>query len=356
MLEKAVLDNVDLPILAVHRSGTIRYSNPAAGYRWHIPPGKPGDLTVERIFGPESPVCIHLRRAMDEESSFTLEPFRLEQGEAEPPLMMRVQIDPVPIAGQPPEIAVAVFFDLTQREQLENRTAENRLMDSIALMVKGLAHELQNPLGGVKGATQLLARRLADSPDLREYPEVILRELERLERLIKNLLLQGGEQPLNKSRLNVHELLDTVIWFQQNSATPAKFSRDYDPSLPDLVADRDKLHQVLLNLIQNAVEAADGRAPVIVRTKMLGPWQERGALPSQEGNFFQIEIEDQGAGVAPEDLEHLFTPFFTTKKKGNGLGLSISYRIVQAHQGRLHYRRAAGGGSIFSVSLPLVEG
>jgi two-component system nitrogen regulation sensor histidine kinase GlnL len=344
-----------MPVLVVSRSGRIHHGNPAAAQFWQVTPERLASHTLQQLFGEDSFVCTRLAQALDEESSFTVEPYEFDQGEGMPPLFLRVQIDPVQVPGGQGDLAVVAFWDETHREKLNHREQENRLMDSIGLMTLRLAHELHNPLSGIKGATQLLARHLKDASPYREYPGIILGELERMERLVRNLLLQGGAQNLNPTRFNVHELLDTVIWFQSNSSSRAEYVREYDPSLPELLADKDKLHQVFLNLIQNAEEASPSDAPIIVRTKALGPWRPENGRPDPGRIYYQIEIEDQGQGVSPELQTHLFTPFFTAKKTGTGLGLSISYQIVRAHGGYLTYRPATGRGSVFSVALPMEE-
>ena len=347
-----------MPVLVVHREGRILHGNPAAGEFWHMPPGRLRRHTLQQLFGGESPVCINLERSLQDETSITLDPYIFTQRTGLPRLSLRVQIDPVAPEEGAEEAAVLTFWDQTHRGQLEDREQAHRVMDSISLMIQRLAHELHNPLSGVKGATQLLSRRLRGSPELREYPVIILKELERMERLVKNLLLQGGGQPLNRVSFNMHELLDNVIWFQSNSGEAAgvEFLRDYDPSLPELFADKDKMHQVFLNLIRNAVEASPPNATVTVRTRTIGPWLEQEAQMDPAGIYYQIEVEDQGEGVSENRRRELFTPFFTSKKAGTGLGLSISYQIVRAHHGILNFRPAVPSGAIFSVALPLGEG
>lgn len=344
-----------MPVLIVDVEGGILHGNPAAGQFWQIAPERLPRHTLQQLFGGESLVCINMERAVRGESSFTLDPYMFMQAGGAPPLNLRVQIDPMAPAGGKIEGALVTFWDQTHREHLEHREQAHRLMDSIGIMIQRLAHELRNPLSGVKGATQLLSRRMKEFPELGEYPVIILKEIERMERLVKNLLLQGGGQPLHPGNFNVHELLDNVIWFQGNSGNSGEvtFIRDYDPSLPELFADKDKLHQVFLNLIQNAVEASPGKAVVTVRTRTLGPWQELEGQIDPDRIYFQIEVEDQGQGVSEEMRKNLFTPFYTTKKTGSGLGLSISYQIVRAHHGNLSYRPAKVAGSIFSLALPM---
>jgi two-component system nitrogen regulation sensor histidine kinase GlnL len=354
-LEPAIVDSLSTPLLVVDRSGRVRLGNPAAGLFWRITPGRLHEFTVERLFPQDTRVSQAVARAVEAEASSTIAGLRVEQGPELGPLLLRAQVDPLLVPGKPVELALIVLWDETHRSHVESAAREAHLMDSLGLMVRRLAHELQNPLSGVKGATQLLARRLARYPDVAEFPGVILKELERLERLIRNMLGYGAEPPLSRSAFNLHALLDDVLWFVSNSGADVNLQRDYDPSLPEPRADRDRLHQVFLNLIRNAVDASPPGGAVYVRTHMLGPWQEREQLPDPARTYFRIEVEDEGSGVSADARERLFTPFYTTKRTGTGLGLAISYQIVRAHEGVLRYRPASRQGAVFTVLLPMGE-
>ena len=128
-----------------------------------------------------------------------------------------------------------------------------------------------------------------------------------------------------------------------------------EPSLAECRADRDRLHQVFLNLLRNAAEASPAGGTVRIRTQIIGPWSEEGELPDPGSIYFQIEVEDQGPGIPESHREQLFTPSFTTKPTGTGLGLSISYQIVMAHSGWLRYRNINTHGSVFTVILPIMD-
>ncbi len=344
-----------MPALAVDQRGRIVYANPACGQFWKMTPERIQELDIGGLFGGTSLVAQHAVRAIAEESGYTINAYPFETGEGRAPIILRVQIDPVLVPDAPTREALVTFWDQTHQLQLEAAQAEHRLVESIGYMVRRLAHELQNPLSGIKGATQLLARQAAQHPDIEEYPPVILRELERLQRLIKALLQHGGDPPLTMSRFNLHELLDTVIWFQTNSSEHVRFERIFDPSLPDIWGDHDRLHQVFLNLIRNAAEASPAHGTVRVCTRMLGPWRDTESFVERPRIYFQIEISDEGPGVSPQHLANLFTPFFTTKNQGHGLGLSLCYQIVKAHGGHLRYQKATPTGAAFVVNLPLVS-
>lgn len=355
-LETTILESLSTPVLLVDAQCVVTQGNGAAGNFWRLPAERLAGQGVMRLFGGDERVPRAVTRAIADEASSTIERVRVGEG-SDRTAILRVQVDPVTVSGRPTEAALISIWDDTHRERLEAASREAGLMESIAVMVGRLAHELQNPLSGMKGATQLLARRLGAQSAHGEYLRVILKEMERMERLVSTLLSYGSEPPLNCSIFNLHELLDEVLWFVSNSGAEVKLERDYDPSLPDFTADRDRMHQVFLNLIRNAMEAGPPVENIRLRTGMAGPWQESGNLPDPAGTYFTIEVEDDGGGIALEDRDQLFTPFFTTKKTGSGLGLAISYQIVRAHDGFLRHRPAEGGtGSVFSVLLPMKVG
>lgn len=354
-MDTPVLDALSNPALLVGADGRVRRANVAAVHFWGHPELRLTDFTLEQLFGADSAVAASVRRAVALESSYTIAGYRHQPEEGGPTLYLRVQIDPVTQGQEPVDAVLVLLWDQTQHELLETEAREERLRDAIGVMVRRLAHELQNPLSGVKGATQLLARQLRDQPAFAEYPRVILKELERLERLVKTMLGYGAEPPLQRSAFNLHELLDEVIWFEANSGAPVRFVREYDPSLPELVADRDRMHQVFLNLIRNAVEMTPPEGRVTVRTGIEGPWGRGGGLGYASRPHFRIQVEDEGPGVSEEAQARLFTPFYTTKKAGTGLGLAISQQIVRAHEGALRYRSGPHGGAVFAVLLPLQE-
>ena len=181
---------------------------------------------------------------------------------------------------------------------------------------------------------------------------MVLAEIDRVERLLKQLLLHSGPIPLVASRFNIHELLNTVIQFENNSAPSINFKRIYDTSLPDINSDRDKLHQVFLNLLRNAAEASSKNSTVTIYTRFCGKWELTGTNLDPELNYTLVTVEDQGTGIAPQNREKLFKPFFSTKKRGHGLGLSISFRLVKSLGGMLSYTPSDSVGSVFQVFLP----
>jgi len=214
-------------------------------------------------------------------------------------------------------------------------------------LIRGLAHEIKNPLGGIRGAAQLLEREFPDS-EHREYTRVIIREVDRLQNLVNRML--GPNKLPHMTSLNAHEVLEHVRKLVEAEAPAGvRVSRDYDPSIPDLHADREQLVQALLNIVRNALQACGEHGVIVLRTRMrrqltLGTVRHKLVV--------QIDIEDNGPGIAPGMLEKIFYPMVTTRAEGTGLGLPIAQYLVHGHGGLIECR-SRPGSTIFSIYLPL---
>jgi two-component system nitrogen regulation sensor histidine kinase GlnL len=219
------------------------------------------------------------------------------------------------------------------------------LPSALAATLKGLAHELRNPLAGLKGAAQLLARRHDDAAS-RELTALIEAEVARLTALLDRLL---APQPARAPEpLNIHAVLERVLRLAESDAGWAvRMVRDYDPSLPELAGDFDRLVQALWNLVRNAIEA--GAATVTLRTRV-----EHGLRIGDETAplALRLEIVDDGRGV-PEDLaERIFLPLVSGRAEGSGLGLALAQQVAREHRGSLAYRSRAGH-TLFTMLLPI---
>ena len=216
-------------------------------------------------------------------------------------------------------------------------------------LARGLAHEIKNPLGGIRGAAQLLQKEL-DRPEWVEYTEVIISEVDRLQTLINTML--GPEHRLQPRLINIYEILEHILKIVQ-AAEPDRIEivRDYDPSIPELMADRDLLIQAFLNIARNAVQAIDGNGKITFKTRV-GRNQSVGLKTYPL--VVQIDITDNGHGVPPELHESIFLPMVTDKADGTGLGLPIAKEIITRHGGSLQLIREADG-STFSTILPLEQ-
>lgn len=216
-------------------------------------------------------------------------------------------------------------------------------------LLRGLAHEIRNPLAGLRGAAQLLESELPDD-ELQEYTRVIVREADRLRDLVDRLM--GPGKPPAMARVNIHELTEHVVsLLRAEAGERVTIVTDYDPSLPDALADRDQLIQALLNLAGNALEALGGSGRLTIRTSSLRR-VTIGGVPHRLAAC--IEVIDDGPGVPPDLLDTLFQPMVSGRADGSGLGLTISQSLIRRHGGLIECD-SVPGATTFRVLLPLPE-
>jgi two-component system nitrogen regulation sensor histidine kinase GlnL len=214
--------------------------------------------------------------------------------------------------------------------------------------LRGLAHEVKNPLAGVRGAAQLLGRRL-NGGDGRELLDVIVAEVDRLTALVDRLLEPGA--PAAPGQVNIHEVLERVrLLAEAEAGWAVAIVRDYDPSLPPLSGSADRLTQALLNLVRNALQAGGSEVRLRTRADHNVPLNERMVRLA-----LRIEIDDNGRGV-PEDLaSRIFLPLVTSRAEGSGLGLPLALDVAREHGGSLSFR-SRPGHTVFTLLLPVTEG
>jgi two-component system nitrogen regulation sensor histidine kinase GlnL len=235
---------------------------------------------------------------------------------------------------------------------LRSPRTTTRALDFDALAA-GLAHEIKNPLAGLQGSAELLARE-ADGV-AREYAQVIAREAKRVDGLVRELLDLAKPAALQTIPVNIHSVMGDVRILARGlpGADRITFVEHYDPSLPDVLGDPEKLTQVVLNVVRNAIDAVATvqRPEVIFET---GVASLRLRSPSGRTRpLARVAILDNGVGISDAMLARLFTPFATSKSHGTGLGLAVSRRIVEAHGGRIEVRNRPAGGVEVSLFLPL---
>ena len=239
--------------------------------------------------------------------------------------------------------------DVTRRSQISRENALLIQHGAGRQMIRQLAHEIKNPLGGIRGAAQLLERQL-DDKELTEYTDVVISETDRLAALVDTLLGPGG--PSNKKPENVHELLEYVIRIvEAEDKKQITIRRDYDPGLPDIDLDRDQIVQALFNLVRNAAAALDGQGTITLRSRAvtnftIGDIRHR--------VIATLEIEDDGPGI-PKDLQDtVFYPLVTSKPEGTGLGLPAAQELLSRHGGLIEFE-SRPGRTVFFVRIPLEQ-
>ncbi len=230
--------------------------------------------------------------------------------------------------------------DITRFIELEEFSKKEGFIVTITKLLADIFHDLKGPLGGIKGAVQLLK----EDPEDTELIDDIMYEVKRLENLISEITFITKPTHLNKRKTNVHELLDKALKTLKNTYPDVTFIRKYDPSIPEILIDKDYIMRVFVNIIKNGIEATDGKGTVTISTGI--SWDR---VYSPKGKKIFIRIKDSGKGIPEEMLDKLFLPFNSTKKNGMGIGLSSAYKIVKDHGGILRYI----GDATFEILLPI---
>jgi signal transduction histidine kinase len=231
------------------------------------------------------------------------------------------------------------------REEIErlHRTQMSRAehLATLGELATGLAHEIRNPLAGIAGVIEIVGRDLPASSPARAVVKDVRQEIARINRTLTDLLGTARPHPpqIRQSNLNTTVEHAVMLARQQVLSRPITIELRKSPILPEVEHDSDQIHQVLLNLLLNAVQAVDGTGTVFVEI-------------GSRGNYASVLVHDTGRGISPQHLPNIFCPFYTTKGNGTGLGLSLARRIVEEHQGRIEVSSVMGDGSKFTVLLP----
>jgi two-component system sensor histidine kinase PilS (NtrC family) len=240
--------------------------------------------------------------------------------------------------------STGIVRNVTDLKEMEARLFEKERLAAVGELSARVAHEVRNPLAGIRGACEILSEGGPESDSLQEIAGEVLHQVDRLNATVEDLLLFARPRAPDPLPTDVREVLDHALsnLADDERTRAVKFERRYDPNLPALDLDPQQMEQVFLNLLQNAAQALDYNGTVTVATSL-------------NGTEARIVVRDSGPGIADEVMDKLFDPFVTTRTKGTGLGLAIVKNIVQAHGGAIHVQSPRGGGAEFTVTLPLPE-
>ncbi len=336
-LARAVVDSVGDAVLVVGSDGGVLHLNPSAEELFGRSRDRAVDLPVRALPGGAQLAFLSERARVAQEQQSNELPSPQDAGVA-------IQVEASPLLDGPTCVGTVVVLRLPR--------AAERSLDFEALAA-GLAHEIRNPLAGLQGSAELLARE-AEGP-AREYAAVIAREAKRVDGLVRELLDLARPAALQTEPVDVHEVVGDVLVLARGvpGAARVTYLERYDPSLPKLAGDAEKLTQVVLNLVRNALDAVGGRPdPQIAIETGVAPLRLR-AANGRTRTLIRISVQDNGPGIPEAMLPRLFTPFATSKPHGTGLGLAVSRRIVEAHGGRIEVKNRSGGGAEANVFLPL---
>lgn len=240
------------------------------------------------------------------------------------------------------------FKQIDQQKQISLEVFQQQQWESARDLIKGLAHEIKNPLGGLRGAAQLLNKEL--SQDKQEYTEMIIEQADRLTNLVDRLL--GPNQLPKMNEQNIHMVLEKVHQLiSYDESKGIKLKRDYDPSIPDISFDEDKLQQAILNIVNNACQVLDHQGNITLKTRIASNKTING---KRRKLCVQISIIDDGPGIPLNIQDTLFYPMVSGRQNGTGLGLSISQTLIHQHQGKLSCN-SRSGYTEFIILLPLID-
>ncbi len=341
---KLLLDSMDSALIQLDRDLRFVYLNPAAEMLLDTSDNQLVGRSVEACCGSECELKSLARKALASGQTITRRELSLEiEGERE--VVVNLTITPlVDDRGVLLEIhPIGQLYAIAQEAVRQEEYAATRSL------LRGLAHEIKNPLGGIRGAAQLLEGEFAD-PELKSYTEIIINETDRLKRLIDRMI--GPRQVATERKVNIHEISERVVQLISAEAGPeVTVSRDYDPSIPEFNGDADQLIQAALNIARNALEALQeaGGGEIQFITRILRNYTIGG---KQQNLVVRLRIRDTGPGIPPELRNQVFFPMISGKARGSGLGLSVAQAIVTSHGGIIKFDSSAEE-THFDILLPI---
>ena len=351
-----VVDNIDRGVVAIDREGRIALINPAAQSCTGLSERQSLGRHYEELFSGQQGLLALIATAMHAGRSISDDENILLHRPTASPLPISASVSPLFTDSGEQEGVVLIIRDLSRLRELEEAVRRADRLSMLGTLAAGLAHEIKNPLGGIKGAAQLLDLELGSDSPLQEYTGIMIKEVERVNGIIEELMDLARPRPPQFTAVNITKVLSDIVLFQKEAyrGKLVDFALTLDPSIPPIQGDENLLTRLFLNLIKNAAEAIDSQGRVEIGTKVASDYHLQN-LGKRPVSLIQIEIRDNGRGIPADELEMIFTPFYTTKNRGSGLGLATCQKIVDSHRGFLHVESRLGEGTTFVVSLPLIR-
>ncbi len=342
-LPKLLLDNLLTAVILLDKQLVVRYVNPAAEQLMGVSARRLLDHTLEQVVDYISLDANRLRHCLIQGQGFTDNEVTLVV-ENEP---RSVEVSVIAIYDQQEQMALLELRKIDQQKRISQEQQQHTQQIAARDLVRGLAHEIKNPLGGLRGAAQLLEKALPDE-GLKEYTGIIIAQADRLRNLVDRLL--GPQRPGRHQVHNVHSVLEQVRRLVEMELPPGiKIERDYDPSIPDFEMEQEQLQQAFLNIVRNAVEAMHGQGTIKLKTRTVFQITIHGKRYRLAA---EIRIIDDGPGIPDSIRDTLFYPMVTGKDGGTGLGLSIAQNLIDQHKGRIECV-SWPGHTEFCIYLPL---
>ncbi|WP_121173032.1 nitrogen regulation protein NR(II) [Kushneria sinocarnis] len=343
-MHQRLLEHLTTAVVLLDEQLRVRWLNPAAEALLSVSLSRAGNTFLECLDGEEGRISTMLRQSLRDQHPFTQREAQLFLSSGE---SITVDYTATPLSAR------ELLLEFESRDRLMRISREETLMarqEMVKVLTRGLAHEVKNPLGGIRGAAQLLERDLPDD-SLTEFTRIIVEEADRLRDLVDRML--GPNKPVQHGPLNIHAVLERVRTLLDAETGRVALLRDYDPSLPDITGDESALIQAVLNVARNAVQALaeheTAEPAVTLRTRA----RRQFTLGAERHRLVcEVSIIDNGPGI-PETLrESLFYPMISGRAEGSGLGLSISQSILHQHQGLIECH-SQPGHTEFRLLIPL---
>ena len=350
----AGLELLATAIVAVGQNVAVRYMNPAAENLFKVSSRNAEGCALDALFPGNAVLHAAIEHARADKATYTEHDLEFVMEDAK--LRLSCTVTPIDFADGAHDQGFLLEF--RHIEQQLKIAREERILDQTQAnreLIRNLAHEIKNPLGGIRGAAQLLDHEL-ERPNLHEYTQVIMKEADRLQALMDRLLTPHRlPQP---TQVNIHEVLERV-----RSVILAEYPRgitvrrDYDTSLPAITGDREQLIQAMLNIVRNAAQAIVGRADgtargeIVLRTRIA---RQVTLARKRYRHALEVTIRDNGPGIPDEMKERVFYPLVSGRDGGTGLGLTLAQNFVSQHHGSVALE-SAPGNTVFTILLPVRE-
>ncbi len=348
-----ILDAVLDGVVVIDGEGRVEILNAEASRILGASTASAAGSPFDDLLGATHPISAITRSVRETGRSAIADEVPIERRFSEP-LVADAAVAPLFDDGGTPGGVVIVLRDRTIQNSLRDASTQREKLASYGHIAAGIAHEVKNPLSGIRGAAELIEQR-AEDDRTRRTAGLIVREVDRISALVDELMVFAKGEQLDRKLANLHRVLDQVLELvaAEPLAEKVHIERVYDPSIPELMADESRLTQIFLNLARNALQAMGSEGgTLVVRTRVSVDHR----LPGVDGRLLPavvIEFCDDGPGISPDDVKRLATPFFTTKQKGTGLGLAVARHWASEHGGTLDVRSRLGHGTTVRVSLPL---
>ncbi|CAG4884561.1 sensory histidine kinase in two-component regulatory system with GlnG [Georgfuchsia toluolica] len=338
------LDLLSSAVVVLDERELIRHMNPAAENLFAVAQRAWLGHPLAQLLGSSKVLVAALENVLKNNWSYTGHNIEVARGD-QPALHVDCTVTPIEAEGAG---LLLEFRPIDQQLRAVREEREAVQQQANRELIRNLAHEIKNPLGGIRGSAQLLERELS-VPALREYTQVIISEVDRLQDLMQRLL--SSHRTMQPAQINIHEILERVLRLIHAEFSGVRVRRDYDTSLPELTGDREQLIQAILNIARNAAQAMNGQGEIVFRTRSL---RKVTLAKKHYALALELQVIDNGPGIAENIRDKIFYPLVSGRENGSGLGLTLTQSFIHQHHGTIEVESRPGRTS-FRIMLPLMS-